>query len=382
MPLHRRSPRSCGHAGPLVEALEPRSLLTAALPLVILSVADAGAAEHDSRPGKFTITRFGNTDAPLLVYFQIAGSATPGVDYTGLSGATTIPAGRRSVMLPIIPIDDLEVEGPETVRVILSPDNAHYRLDQSSTLNRNRVITIQDDDMRPVVTIAAPDPNASEIGGDTATLTIRRTGATDLPLTVDLRIAGSATPGVDYQALPTSITIQPGRHAAFLTINAFNDALLEGNETVRVILQSPEDNRYTLSPDQPALVRRSAFILDRPLVSILVTDPVATSFPADTAEFVVFRSGPTDRPLQVSYRFTGSAIAGVDFALVPVAITIPAGTSFTRVVIRGLDADLTQQVKTLRLTLLPLSTYNLDTSPQGRTYGEVSIIDDGVPPGV
>jgi hypothetical protein len=374
--------RSVDLAGPLLEPLESRSLLAAALPLIVLSVTDAAPAEHDSRPGRFSITRYGNIDQPLMVHFQIAGSATPGVDYTGLTGSATIPAGRRTVSLPIVPIDDLDVEGPETVRVILSSDDAHYRLDQSSAFNRNRAMTIKDDDVRPVVTIAAPDANASEIGGETAMFTIRRTGATDLPLTVDLRIAGSATPGVDYDALPSSVTIQPGRRAAFLTVRAMNDALLEGDETVRVILQTPDDARYTLQADQPTLVRRSVFIRDRPLVTLIVTDPLATSFPADTAEFTVYRTGPVDQALQIAYRLEGSAIAGADFALLPTIITIPAGSAFTRIVIRGLDAELTQQVKTIRLTLTPLATYNLDASDQGRVSGVVSIIDDGVPPGV
>ena len=372
-------------AGAVLEALEQRSLLDGALPLVILSVSNPGAAERDTAIGRFTITRFGNIDAPLPVRFQIAGSATPGEDYTALRGVATIPAGRRTVSLPIIPIDDLAVEGPETVRVILTPDNAAYRLDTTAALNRNRVITITDDDTRPTITLATPDLLAGESGGagnDTAMFTIRRTGATDLPLTVTLRVAGSATPGVDYDALPTSVTFQPGRRAAFLTVRVNNDALLEGNETVRVIIQQSESDVYTLRADDPSSFRRAVFIQDRPLVTLIVTDPLATSFPADTAEFTLFRTGPTDQPLQVAFRLEGSAIAGTDYARLPTILTIPAGSSFTRIVIRGLNAELTQQVKTVRLVLTQLATYNLDTSAQGRSSGVVSIIDDTVPPGI
>lgn len=378
----RRRGFSNQQEGAILESLETRSLLDAALPLVILSVSNPNAAERDTAIGRFTITRFGNIDAPLPVRFSIAGSATPGEDYTALRGVATIPAGRRTVSLPIIPIDDLAVEGPETVRVILTPDNAAYRLDTTAALNRNRAITITDDDTRPTITIATPDPLAGETGNDTAMFTIRRTGATDLPLTVNFRIAGSATPGVDYDALPTSVTIQPGRRAAFLTVRVNNDALLEGNETVRVIIQQSESDLYTLKLDDPASFRRAVFIQDRPLVTLIVTDPLATSFPADTAEFMLFRTGPVDQSLQVAYRLEGSAIAGTDYALLPTILTIPAGSAFTRITIRGLNADLTQQVKTVRLVLTQLATYNLDTSNQGRISGVVSIIDDTVPPGV
>ncbi len=378
----RRARPSGGEGGALMETLEPRSLLDGALPLVILSVSNPSAAEHDSMIGRFTITRFGNIDSPLPVRFQIAGTATPGADYTGLSGLATIPAGRRTVTLPIIPIDDLAVEGDETVRVILTPDSANYRLDTTAALNRNRVITITDDDNRPTISIATPDPLAGETGNDTAMFTIRRTGATDLPLTVNIRIAGSATPTVDYEALPTSVTFQPGRRAAFLTVRVNNDALLEGNETVRVIIQQSETDSYALKLDDPSSFRRAIFIQDRPLVTLFVTDPLATSFPADTAEFTLFRTGPVDERLQVAFRLEGSAIAGTDYERLPSILTIPAGSSFTRITIRGLNAELTQQIKSVRLVLTQLSTYNLDTSSQGRSSGVVSIIDDTFPPGV
>ena len=251
-------------SGPALEVLEQRSLLSAILPLVTLSVADPNATEHNTHLGKFAITRTGNTDLPLTVTFSIAGSATPGTDYIALRGTATIPAGRSTLTIPVIPIDDLLVEGPENVRLILTADPAHYRLDTTLARNRNQSITIQDDDALPIITLATPDATAAEIGQGTATIAIRRTGPTDLPLTVNFVIAGSATPGVDYHTLPTSVTIQPGKHAAFLTVRPIDDTVFEGNETVRVVLQSPGDGRYLLKADQPASERVAVYFTARP----------------------------------------------------------------------------------------------------------------------
>jgi alpha-tubulin suppressor-like RCC1 family protein len=77
--------------------------------------------------GRFTITREGNTDEPLAVYYSLSGTASNGVDYIRLSGVLGIPAGARSAGLAVVPLDDPLVEGDETVVLALEP-NAAYRI--------------------------------------------------------------------------------------------------------------------------------------------------------------------------------------------------------------------------------------------------------------
>ncbi len=380
--MRAHTPRRRGLSpGPVLEGLESRLAFNTTLPLVTLSVADGVSSERDSDQGRFVITRFGNTDTPLRVNFQILGTATPGEDYLALRGFATIPAGRRSVSIPVVPIDDLADEPNETVRLLILQD-PNYRRDEINPANRTLSITIHDDDNVPTVTLATPDDRASEVGNDEATFAIRRTGPVDLPLTVTFRVGGSATPGTDYQALPVSVTIPVGRRAAFLTVRAVNDTVFEGNETVRITLQESEEGLYQLKFDEPGRIRRVVTIADRPMVSLRVTDPLATSVPDDEAEFTISRTGPTEASLRVSYLLEGSAIAGVDYERPPAVITIPAGQSSVRVAIRGLSADLSQPFKTIRLTLRPLQTYNLNFADAGTISAFVTIIDDTVPPGV
>ncbi len=67
----------------------------------------ATTATTDTRgapPAVFLITRGGITTAPLTVYYEIRGTAVPGVDYTALPGSVTIPAGATSANVVIAPL--------------------------------------------------------------------------------------------------------------------------------------------------------------------------------------------------------------------------------------------------------------------------------------
>lgn len=68
----------------------------------------------------FTVHRFGETNDDLKVNYDISGSASNGVDYLALPGYVNVPAGERSAMITIVPIDD----GPPDVTstVILTLD--------------------------------------------------------------------------------------------------------------------------------------------------------------------------------------------------------------------------------------------------------------------
>ncbi len=52
-------------------------------------------------PGVFVISRTGSTTLPLTVYYQLSGTAIPGLDYAALTGSVTIPAGATSANVVI-----------------------------------------------------------------------------------------------------------------------------------------------------------------------------------------------------------------------------------------------------------------------------------------
>ncbi|MGC3961136.1 MAG: Ig-like domain-containing protein [Verrucomicrobiota bacterium] len=68
---------------------------------------------------RFLFSRTGATNEPLTVHYQSVGSATNGVDFERLPGRITIPAGTNAVVLSVLPINDIQGETPETVRLQL-----------------------------------------------------------------------------------------------------------------------------------------------------------------------------------------------------------------------------------------------------------------------
>ena len=93
----------------------------------------------------------------------------------------------------------------------------------------------------PVVTVVASDPDASEIGPDTGTFTVSRTGPTNSELNVFFHVGGTAKPGVDYKALSGHVTIPAGTSSTDITVTPIPDVdtTVETNETVEVRLVPP-----------------------------------------------------------------------------------------------------------------------------------------------
>lgn len=69
-------------------------------------------------------------------------------------------------------------------------------------------------------------------GCTVAEVTFSRPDADPVPLTINYTVGGSASPGVDYAALPGSITIPAGQTSASVSISAFTDGINEGTETI------------------------------------------------------------------------------------------------------------------------------------------------------
>ncbi len=73
-------------------------------------------------------------------------------------------------------------------------------------------------------------------GPKTATFTVRRCGDTNNDLTVPYDIGGTASNGVDYVALPGSVTIPAGERRALITIVPIDDGPPDVNKTVILTL--------------------------------------------------------------------------------------------------------------------------------------------------
>ena len=212
-------------------------VITVVRPTVTIAATLPNAAEP-STPGQFTITRTGSTATALTVNYGVGGTATSGVDYSGVATSVTIAAGQSTAIIPISVLDDTLVEGNETINFVLLANSA-YQLGSSASAT----VTIADNDSLPTVTLAATDSVAGE-PNNPGQFTIIRTGGTTNALIVNYSVGGTATNGSDYSAIATSVTIAPGQSTVLVPINVLDDSLVENSETVVLTLNS--NGGYTL----------------------------------------------------------------------------------------------------------------------------------------
>lgn len=126
-------------------------------------------------------------NSELTVYYTVGGTAIAGTDYGPLSGSVTIPAGKPSAKIIIVPIDDSIAESGETVIVTLSdypcyvvgsPPSAVVNIadnDQSGGSHTSASDVIIKENQAPVVTISSPGNNASFKKGESLLITASAT---------------------------------------------------------------------------------------------------------------------------------------------------------------------------------------------------------------
>lgn len=129
---------------------------------VSLAVTVPETALHNTPPGVFTITREGSTASPLTVFYVLAGTALNGVAYTNLPGSVTIPAGASSAQVFIAPIDFSFSELQQTV-VLRLTGAANYTIGAPDA----GTVTIQNNDVVPVATLATADTSVTGVGART-----------------------------------------------------------------------------------------------------------------------------------------------------------------------------------------------------------------------
>jgi len=118
-------------------------------------------------------------------------------------------------------------------------------------------------------------------GPKNATFTVRRFGATNDEVTVNYAIGGTASNGVDYVALPGSVTVPAGERSAQITVVPIDDGPPDITSTVILkLLRSPDTNYIVGFPPIAA-----AIILDS-------NRPTLTSSVLPDLSFHMNASGP------------------------------------------------------------------------------------------
>jgi hypothetical protein len=309
----------------------------------VVWITGTANAEEPATTGSFTITRNAASASALTVFYAVSGTATPGADYTTLSGSATIPANAVSVAVNVTPIDDATAEGNEGITLTLQPGpnyNLYYNTASISLIDNEQLVTV-----------AATDATAAEPGSNTGTFTITRQGSTASSLTVYFSISGTATPGTDYTSLSSPVTIPAGQSSVNVTVQPGTDITAESTETV--ILTLTANAAYTIGSPNNATVN----ILDAPVVWITGTANAAE--PSTTGSFTITRNASSASALTVYFAVSGTATPGADYAALGGSATIPANATSVTVSVVPFDDVLVEATEGVTLTLQPGSNYNL-----------------------
>ncbi len=130
------------------------------------------------------------------------------------------------------------------------------------------------------ISVSATINTATE-GSDNGQFTFTLSSTLNAATLINYEISGSATNGTDYQNLPNTITIPPNTSSQSINIITLEDGITEGNETVTVILISPNNTTAILGASNSATVTISEspedFVLLPQEASAYMVNPNATS---------------------------------------------------------------------------------------------------------
>lgn len=135
---------------------------------VNLGVSVARAYESTGAAAEFTVFRSGGIE-PLTVAYTVSGNAVAGSDYVALSGTVDIPAGARSVKIPVMPLPDGETEPQETVSITLQAGTGF-------SLGAPATASVQIDDSPDVLFVAQLRSAAGRISAGAGFAAVTRSG--------------------------------------------------------------------------------------------------------------------------------------------------------------------------------------------------------------
>jgi len=206
------------------------------------SASIAAVAVNEGNSGattmRFTVTLSAAATAPVTVNYATAnGTATAGSDYTATSGVLSFAVGQISKTIDVLITGDTQVETDETLLVkLVSATGATIATPQATGTIRN------DDQAPPLPTLSISNASVTEGNSGTVNMTFTVTLSQPQTSTVTVKYAtadGTATAGSDYNATSGTLTFAPGVTSQTITVAVRGDTLVEGAETLRLVLNTP-----------------------------------------------------------------------------------------------------------------------------------------------
>ncbi len=143
---------------PTVRSVIYRRGVYQGLPSVSVAATGAAASEAGETPGRFTLSRTGDTTAALNVSLVLTGSAENGIDYEATPLTIDIAPGQANAEVVIRPVDDALPEATEDVTLTIT-EATHYTIAEPSTAT----MTLEDNEA-PLASDFASWANENGVG--------------------------------------------------------------------------------------------------------------------------------------------------------------------------------------------------------------------------
>ena len=201
---------------------------------------------------------------------------------------------------------------------------------------------------RQAVVVDRPTLNVAETGTGTFNVQLGTAPAADVVVRLSKAEGGDEDLNIDVRTITITAADWHQPHPVVISAEGDVDAA-HGSAT------------FMIEADGLAGATVAATEIDDepPRVSITATDGHAVALGPDGATFMVTREGLTHEAVTVALSLGGTAVAGVDYAAVPAAVTIEAGAGEAVLAITPLPGAAADADRTVTLTLVERPAYAL-----------------------
>ncbi len=268
-----------------------------------------------------TVNRVGGAIGAVSVnYATNGGSATPGTDYTPVSGTLQFKDGETSKSFPVTVMDDGIYGSDKIVFLNLSSPTGGASLGLSAAS-----LTIAEADGIPTAQFNASTYKVNENSGVVfANVTLKGIATSDV--TINYATAGgTATSGSDFTATSGVLTFKPGDHSKLIQVSIINDSVYEPDQNFTITLSNPSSYAINGSPCTATVTIKD----DDSAPSIrFQSQSYNVSEGGALATINVVLSAPSEVPIGVSYSTAdGSAVAGMNYTQTSGVLQFASGSA-------------------------------------------------------
>jgi hypothetical protein len=313
-------------------------------PVVHVGINSAGTSLIE---GGSSAVVFGSSVAaeePITIDYALSGTAdSSDLSFGGsimVTGTVEIPVGATTTAVSLVTSDDADIEGDETVNVIITGVHSSVQSVEVGT-NNSFAATIIDNDGLLTLNFTSAVGSGTEDQPGAVTVTLNRTSTQ--PVSFRWRaeaetavavptIVGDTTFSADFAAPTdwTTVTIPAGQQSATFFLDVINDNLFEIDETIGVSLDVSDPG---IEPG--SIIHQTYTILanDIPTVQFETATSTGTeSVTAPTLRITLSNASPfvTTLTFEADTVHSGAtwgdvSVSGNDVQLATPTVTVPAG---------------------------------------------------------